>query len=45
MNLRSQVDKSYWNDSKHLFFAPKLSLQGKNLFPQIGDINNIHSKK
>ncbi len=32
---------NYWGDSKQLFFAPKLSLEGKNMFPLIGDGNTI----
>jgi len=37
MSFKTQLNKNYWNDSKQLFFTPKLSLEGHHLFPQITD--------
>jgi len=42
MSMRSQASSNYWSDSKQVFFTPKLSLEGKNLFPIIGDSTNVH---
>jgi hypothetical protein len=42
MSMRSQASSNYWSDSKQVFFTPKLSLEGKNLFPNIGDSHNVH---
>lgn len=39
MTFKSKASQNSWNDSKQLFFTPKLSLEGKNLFPQI--VENI----
>lgn len=32
------MKKSYWSDSNQVFFSPKLSLEGKNMLPQIVDL-------
>ena len=45
MSIKSQLSRNNWNESKQLFFTPKLSLEGKNMFPQIGEINMIHQNK
>jgi hypothetical protein len=42
MTFKSNLNKNHWNDSMHIFFSPKLSLEGKNLFPQIIDNNFAH---
>lgn len=34
---KSNVQKNSWNEPIHVFFSPKLSLQGKNIFPQLSD--------
>ena len=45
MSYKAQGNSSGWHDSRHLFFTPKLSLEGKNLFPQIADLNSLHANK
>lgn len=40
MSLRGQLNKNNYSNSNHLFFTPKLSLEGKNLFPHIAE--NYH---
>jgi len=45
MSFKTQIKNNYWSDSKYLFFTPKLSLEGKNVFPQISDINHIPINK
>ena len=42
MTFKSQLNQKYWNDSKQIFFTPKLSLEGRNLFPQISEVNPFH---
>jgi hypothetical protein len=37
MSHKNNFNKNHWNDSMHIFFSPKLSLEGKNLLPQIID--------
>lgn len=39
MSMKTNLNKNHWNDSMHIFFSPKLSLEGKNLLPQIVDTN------
>lgn len=45
MSFKTNLNKSHWNDSMHIFFSPKLSLEGKNLFPQIVDTNFCHREQ
>lgn len=40
MSTKTNLNKNHWNDSMHIFFSPKLSLEGKNLLPQIVDTNS-----
>jgi len=35
MSFKTHLNNKYWNDSKQIFFTPKLSLEGRNLFPQL----------
>jgi hypothetical protein len=37
MATRTNLNRNHWNDSMHIFFSPKLSLEGRNLLPQIID--------
>lgn len=37
MSLKSNLNKNGWNDSMHIFFSPKLSLEGRNMLPQLAD--------
>lgn len=37
MSLKSNLNKQGWNDSMHIFFSPKLSLEGRNMFPHLVD--------
>lgn len=42
MSYKTNLNKPHWNDSMHIFFSPKLSLEGKNLLPQIIDTGLGH---
>jgi hypothetical protein len=42
MSYKNNFNKNHWNDSMHIFFSPKLSLEGKNLLPQIVDPGICH---
>jgi|JI6StandDraft_1071083.scaffolds.fasta_scaffold1560016_1 hypothetical protein len=42
MSGKTQLNRQYWNDSKQIFFTPKLSLEGRNLFPQISEVHAFH---
>lgn len=37
MSIKSNLNKNGWNDSMHIFFSPKLSLEGRNMLPHIVD--------
>ena len=39
MSVKSNIKKGYWTDSNQIFFSPKLSLEGKNMLPQINDLH------
>ena len=45
MSFKTQLNSKYWNDSKQIFFTPKLSLEGRNLFPQISEVHAFHVMK
>lgn len=40
MSIKPQLIPNYWGDSRQIFFTPKLSLEGRNMFPMIGDPMN-----
>ena len=44
MSLKSNIKKGYWTDSNQIFFSPKLSLEGKNMLPQINDLYLPHDQ-
>lgn len=37
MSVKQPSNSNYWSDSRQIFFTPKLSLEGRNMFPVIGD--------
>lgn len=39
MSSKAPINHKYWNESKQIFFTPKLSLEGHNLFPHISEIH------
>lgn len=41
MSVKPQPNSNSWSDSKQIFFTPKLSLEGKNMFPIIGDNGSV----
>lgn len=43
MTAKSQINTKFWSDSKQIFFTPKLSLEGRNLFPQIAEVHAFHA--
>jgi hypothetical protein len=45
MSFKYQLNRNYWNDSKQLFFTPKLSLEGRNLFPHISETHTFHHNR
>lgn len=45
MSYKTQLSKYDWNDSKQLFMSPVLSLEGRNMFPQIAEISHLHPNR
>jgi alpha-galactosidase/6-phospho-beta-glucosidase family protein len=44
MSAKSNLKKNCFPDSNHIFFHQKLSLEGKNVLPQILEAHNNHSQ-
>ena len=45
MSFKYHYSRNYYQDSKQVFFTPKLSLEGRNLFPQISDFHPFNQTK
>jgi len=45
MSFKYHYSRNYYQDPKQLFFTPKLSLEGRNLFPQISDTHPFHQSR
>jgi len=45
MSFKYNYTRNYCQDSRQVFFTPKLSLEGRNLFPQIADTHPFNQNR